>query len=561
VTISPQDGGGIPSLVATMSTVQNPKPRIAFTDIERQRLRLYHRSYPSLTPHQLASWFESEYGRKVSNSSVYDILSDKYAYLDNTEATDAVRKKKGPQWAELEDALFKWWQEVQPRDVTGRELKTKANNLWQMLPACHGKKVPLFSDGWLSNWRTRHGLSQCKRSKHIEIGSSEVGRSEEIQYALVASVPYARQGVPSPRILGLTLSNFDPPFTIPFGHMSLQYSERQTTVNSQSLSSSPSMTKYYQPIATPNQGRTSLGKCETRVDGWHKAKRTKLTGSRPLDAAYFQDMVLYSKSTKDVTPVNKRLWKGVQELLWKCNSLKGHDLIMAGGVVAKYLEPILSSIEYSNRWLDPQGVAAVNMKKAIGLLLASEAFRVQLGIDEPQHLILEEWFLDFISHEALRSKSPEYAAIEGQSTSNSSLTSIVSSRRPRGSHWLTTIASALVKDGRVDVSTRTYTSLDKAIDNQATQHLQAKIVITPPATLHSVPQTIVHLATNTNAFSSTLLTPIISFRTIIPLDSKIFKIAMDGTSTDLQMMLSKGEASLTNCDPYGRSLINVSREI
>ena len=544
-TAFPQDGNSIHSLVATMSTIENPKQRIAFTDIERQRLRLYQRNYPSLTPHQLASWFESEYGRKVSNSSVYDILSDKYAYLDNAEATNAVRKKKGPQWAELEGALFKWWQDVQPRDVTGRELKTKANELWQMLPACRGKKVPSFSDGWLSNWRTRHDLSQCKRSMEVEMGSSEAGKTEEIQYAPLDSVPYSRQCVSSPRILGLTISNFDPPFTLPieYGHMSLPYSAHQITVNSQFLSCSPSMTKHYLPITSSSQCRTSFRKCQTRVDGRNKAKRVKLTTSRPSDAANFQDMIPCSKSTKAVTPVNITLWKGVQELHWKCNALKGRDLIMTGGVVAKFLEPILSSIECSNRWLILRGVAAVNVKKVIGLFLASETFRVQLGINEPQHLILEEWFLDFISHEAFRSQSPEYAAIEGRS------------------HCLTTIASALAKDGRVDVSTRTYASLDKANDNKATQHLQAKIVITPPATLRSVPQTIVHLATITSAFSTTLLTPIISFRTIIPLDSKIFEIAKYGTSTDLQMMLSKGEASLTNCDPYGRSLINVSREI
>ncbi len=106
--------------------------RISFTDKGRQRLREYHKNIPSLTPHQLASRFESEFGRRVSNSSVYDILSDKYAYLDNAEASNATRRNRGPQWVELEDALFQWWQGIQPRDITGKELKVKANEIWQI---------------------------------------------------------------------------------------------------------------------------------------------------------------------------------------------------------------------------------------------------------------------------------------------------------------------------------------------------------------------------------------------------------------------------------------------
>jgi hypothetical protein len=550
-----------------MLTAQNPKKRIAFTDKDRQSLRLYHRSYPSLTPQQLASWFESEYGRKVSNSSVYDILSEKYAYLDNAEATDAVRKKKGPQWAEVEDALFKWWQDVQPRDVTGKELKNKANEIWQMLPNCQGKKPPSFSDGWLSNWRVRHGLAQSTRAMEVELGSSEVGWTEEVQCAPVASVPCARQSIPSPQFLGLMVLNSGPSFTLPierrlpFGHLNLPYSAHQISVDSQFLSTWPSTTRSYAAIASSNEGKTNSRICETRVDGRRKAKRAKLTLSRPLDTANFWDMIPWSRTLKAVTPFDKTLWKGVQELFLKCNALKEDDLIMTGNVIVNSFKPFLSSLEYLNRRLEPWGVAALNMEKAIRLFEASENFRVPQGRDESQHLILEEWLLDFISHDVLRSQSPEHAAIEGQSPSSCSLMDVMPFRRPKRSPCLTTIASALARDGRVGIRTRTYASPNHANGDQSTQHFQAEIVITPPANVHSVPQAIFHLATQTTRYTSTLLTPIISFRTIIPLDSKIFKIAKYGTSTDLQMMLSKGEASLTNCDPYGRSLINVSRGV
>jgi hypothetical protein len=171
-----------------MSAVQKSKQRISFTDKERQRLREYHTNNPSFTPQQLASWFGIEFGRKVSNSSVYDILSDKYAYLDDAEASDAARRKKGPQWVELEGALFKWWQDVQPREVTGKELRNKANEIWQVLPTCQGKKQPSFSDGWLTSWRARHGLASPTRYADVETNSFEVGRQQEVQGASMITV-------------------------------------------------------------------------------------------------------------------------------------------------------------------------------------------------------------------------------------------------------------------------------------------------------------------------------------------------------------------------------------
>jgi len=543
-----------------MSAANNRKQRISFTDKERQRLRLYHRSHPSLPPCQLGSWFKDQFGKKVSKPSIYDILSDKYAYLDNAKATDAVRKRKGPQWAELEDALFKWWQAVQPRDVTGKELKTKASEIWQNLPLCHKKKKPSFSDGWLSNWRARYGLSQSTKSMEAEPVSPEAGRMGDILCVLVANMPWAQQSIACPQFLSLTASNSSLPFTLPIkarphlGHMNLSYSACRISVDSQFFSALPLTTKCHLPIALSNQGRSSIGTYKSRADRECNVKRAKLT--RSLDAANFQGKMPCSKSTTVVALFDKSPWKGVQELSLKYNALKENDLILSDDVVNSF-KPILSSLEYHYSWSDPQGVAVVNAEKAICLFIASEILRIQQAKDESQHLILEEWFLDFINYETLGSQSPEHKAMEVESTSNCSLRGVT---RPKGSQCLTTTVSSFAKGGMVDICTWTYNSLDRSSDEQATQHFRAKIVFTPPATFSSVPQTTVHLATHTKSYTSTLLTPLISFRTIIPLDSEIFKIATFGTSTDLQILLSSGKASLTDCDPYGRSPINVSQE-
>jgi hypothetical protein len=130
----------------TAPTMEKPKQRIPITDIERQQLRKHEKEHPTLTQEGLISWFEQEFGRKISGSSISDTLSNKYSYLDNGEARDGGRKK-GPQWPELEDALFQYWQDAQPRNVTGPELKMKATELWQAMSICQDKRVPSFSDG------------------------------------------------------------------------------------------------------------------------------------------------------------------------------------------------------------------------------------------------------------------------------------------------------------------------------------------------------------------------------------------------------------------------------
>jgi hypothetical protein len=164
-----------------MSSLPKPKQRISFTDVERQRLRGYDQDHPSLTRHQLASWFKTEFGRRVSNSSICDMLSDKYAYLDTAEASDTTRRNRGPQWVELEDSLFKWWQEVQPCDVSGKELRLKANEIWQTLPVCKGRKSPSFSDGWLTNWRIRRGVGQPARSANADQVKQREGGPQQVQ--------------------------------------------------------------------------------------------------------------------------------------------------------------------------------------------------------------------------------------------------------------------------------------------------------------------------------------------------------------------------------------------
>jgi hypothetical protein len=87
---------------------------------------------------------------------------------------------------------------------------------------------------------------------------------------------------------------------------------------------------------------------------------------------------------------------------------------MTGKAVMNVFEPVLSPLEFSprecfntfiQRW---ENVAVFNVRKAVCLLMALETFRIRRNRDEPQRIIYEEWFLDLISDEFLRSPACAY---------------------------------------------------------------------------------------------------------------------------------------------------------
>jgi len=549
-----------------MSTANKPKQRKSFTDKERQRLRLYHKSYPTLTPHQLALWFEKEFGRRVSNSSVYDILSAKYAYLDTTEATDAVRKKKGPQCPELEEELYRWWQEVQPRDVNGKELRMKASDIWHTLLSCHGDKVPSFSDGWLSNWRARYGLTQFTRATDVKQSGLNKERTENIQ-----SVASDLKIIRSPQLFDSTISNPPSPLTLPlekwhhFAPMDFPDSVCQSICDPQFVWALPSTTHFCAPLNPPNQNKADLEVCEPPVkrmlpEGGHKVNGLELTSSHQSSTASPRVCAAHLGIYNPIDLSDKAMWNGIRRLFLMCNDQIGRDLTTTSTVVLNVLEPFLSSLDFKSQecseiihWRQRKA------KKAIGLLYAAEEFRLQQAEDGLQHIFYEDWFLDFIEIRVLQSASPDPTAPDEAPSSRYSSSDDAIFKQHSNLRSKASFFSPITRNGTVDIWTRTYTNGNTANDEYAVEQFHATTVITPPTGIHSVPQIIIQLATRTTKSTSTISMPVISFRPIIPESSAIFNIAEYGTSSDLQMMLSRQGNSLYDCDPAGRSLINVSQ--
>jgi hypothetical protein len=142
--------------------------RTAFTVVEKVALRKKHASDPHLSQQALCSWFERSFNKPVRQGTVSEILSNRYSYLDDVAApSQPLRKKQRTEaYPALENALSSWFfakQDCKDLVFSGEVLRTKARFFWQQLPQYQGLEVPLFSDGWLNNFKHRHGIKQWRR--------------------------------------------------------------------------------------------------------------------------------------------------------------------------------------------------------------------------------------------------------------------------------------------------------------------------------------------------------------------------------------------------------------
>ena len=85
----------------------------------------------------------------------------------------------------------------------------------------------------------------------------------------------------------------------------------------------------------------------------------------------------------------------------------------------------------------------------------------------------------------------------------------------------------------------------------------AKIVFTPASHTGLNSQIILDVSQALTKENNILSTPILSFRSMIPDSSEVFRIVQFGSIRDLQTVVSEGTASFEDCDTHGRSLLNV----
>jgi hypothetical protein len=159
------------------------KRRRAFTDLERRNIRTRHRTHPGPQQH-LINWIKETSDRTVSQSTVSEILSSKFDYLDDPSLKPknlrSQRHHEGD-WPDLEHALFEWQQYMQHKKatITGDILKSKAQELWKGLPQYKDTPMPTWSNGWLGGFKKRHNIKEFVY--HGESASAEISNPERIK--------------------------------------------------------------------------------------------------------------------------------------------------------------------------------------------------------------------------------------------------------------------------------------------------------------------------------------------------------------------------------------------
>ena len=189
--------------------------RHAISDGQKKALRdWYHAQYPQPRQRACIPWFKEQFDHQLGLSSVCEILSKKYEYLDSTApsaASLASTKHRSSNWPLLEEALFDWQQIVEEdgEKVSGDVLIEKAKALWNQIPQYQGQPVPEFSAGWLTRYRRRHELlPQPPPSAPEPSASSRSGAavSAAVESAAIKSVQTLSGEYPEPNVYAMAES-------------------------------------------------------------------------------------------------------------------------------------------------------------------------------------------------------------------------------------------------------------------------------------------------------------------------------------------------------------------
>lgn len=151
--------------------------RTAITKTQRRTLRRFFDSIPPPKPKYdaLQEWWAKEFGNTIGKSTISEILSLKYQYLDTATSFQDTKKARPAKWEVLEECLFEWEQRYEATSgiITGDTLRYKATELWQRLPEYAGLDCPTWSEGWLDKFKKSHSIKA--RRQFGEAASADTG--------------------------------------------------------------------------------------------------------------------------------------------------------------------------------------------------------------------------------------------------------------------------------------------------------------------------------------------------------------------------------------------------
>jgi hypothetical protein len=138
---------------------------------QRRALRAWAlQQHPRPSQKACIAWFQEQYSRTISQSTVSESLSSHFKPIDTSTNTTRSRQRLG-QWPDLENLLFLWQQEIEEKggNASDQLLRIKAQHIWQQLPQYSLLSCPEFSNGWLQKFKKRHNIRHFTR--HREAGS------------------------------------------------------------------------------------------------------------------------------------------------------------------------------------------------------------------------------------------------------------------------------------------------------------------------------------------------------------------------------------------------------
>ena len=162
---------------------------------ERRALRAWVRSqYPRPSQKACIEWFDSQFHRRITQSTVSESLSSRFDSLDNTTATFRARARTG-QWPDLEKVLYLWQQQIEERGgiTSGELLRQKALQIWQQLPQYSDRPPPEFSIGWVGNFKKRHNIKEFVQ--HGEAGSAPEATEVEMRSLRTLAGEYQEEDI------------------------------------------------------------------------------------------------------------------------------------------------------------------------------------------------------------------------------------------------------------------------------------------------------------------------------------------------------------------------------
>lgn len=160
-------------------------PRTSISHTQKISLREQRRKYPQKSDRDLQQWFSAIYNQSIALSSISEILSPRYAFLDMSDSFSTntnFKRRRTERWPELEQALFEWIQRAETQiPITGDTVKEKAQFFWTNLSCYKDQPMPSFSNGWLQKFQSRRSIKS--RKQHGE-ESSVLNETEEAMAAI-----------------------------------------------------------------------------------------------------------------------------------------------------------------------------------------------------------------------------------------------------------------------------------------------------------------------------------------------------------------------------------------